>query len=311
MSLNNLIGYSFRNPTLRKIHELYSDYEKEAEIVKKSWNNKIRDYLRDKMGVKLIDERGEAIPVPVRIKASYDKSFINVIETRYQHLDFDLYFTLLQFRNVAYEVKPHFEYPLAANAISYSIDYAEKLIKDYPFENLNRDLFSFLRDDYNKDIFGCYFIKQHEVELYLLPCILFSKLYNLNLQNFITVILTHELSHAYNHVGFDKDNLHWDVFPKTDEFLAEGLAQYYTFTFIENVSDYNPLLLTTFNTLLDQQPDAYKTFKKWMVDNSYEAVFRAFIEMRRKKLHRVEEFERILTVSKDTLVVKPQQIMFN
>ena len=81
MSLNNLIGYSFRNPTLRKIHELYSDYEKEAEIVKKSWNNKIRDYLRDKMGVKLIDERGEAIPVPVRIKTSYD----NHLSTSLKH----------------------------------------------------------------------------------------------------------------------------------------------------------------------------------------------------------------------------------
>jgi hypothetical protein len=303
MSINSLHDYSFRNPTLRKIREIYHEYEHEAEIVKKSWNNKIRDFLRDKMGVKLINEKGEAIPVPVRIKASFDKSLLEIIENHYPDLDFDLYFSLRQFVDGAKKVQPSFTYLLAANAIQYSIDYAEKLLKDYPFESLKNDLFSFLKENFNKDVFGCYFIRQHEIEIYLLPCILFSKLFNLNLQNFITIILTHELSHAYNHVGYDKDNLNWDVFHKTDAALADGLAQYYAFTFIENVSEYNPLLLDTFYILLEQQPDAYKRYENWMKENSYEAVFRSFIEMRRRKLHRIGDFEDLLLDSKDRLAV--------
>ncbi len=298
MGISSLSDLRFRNPTLQMIKMIYDDYEKEVDMVKKSWNNKIRDFLRDKMGVKLINEKRETIPVPVRIMASFDRSIIDIIESRYADLDFDLYYNLLQFIDNAKKVQPHFVYPLSVNAIQYSIDYAEKLLMDYPFKELKNNLFPFLKNDFNKDIFGCYFIKKHEIEIYILPCILFAKLHNLNLHNLIVIILAHELSHAYNHVGYDKDNLFWDVFEKSDVYVAEGLAQYYTYTFIKYVSEYNPLLMETFNTLLLEQPYPYNKFREWLGKDSYEAVFRTFIEMRRKKLFGIDDFEEILSESK-------------
>ena len=91
------------------------------------------------------------------------------------------------------------------------------------------------------------------------------------------------------------------MFQNTDDYLAEGLAQYYTYTFISHVSDYNPMLLESFETLLKELPPPYSKFQNWLHHNSYEAVSRAFIEMRRRKLSKIEDFDKILLEAKEVL----------
>jgi len=68
------------------------------------------------------------------------------------------------------------------------------------------------------------------VELYWVVIGAIAKIIDVDLEGLTLVVLTHELAHAYSHLGADKDGNRWNdkAFCQADVEIKEGVAQYYT-----------------------------------------------------------------------------------
>lgn len=64
------------------------------------------------------------------------------------------------------------------------------------------------------------------IEVYWAVIGLVAALLDVRIEDLTTVVLTHELAHAYTHLGYDIDGANWpgQCFAKTESVLKEGLA---------------------------------------------------------------------------------------
>ena len=71
-----------------------------------------------------------------------------------------------------------------------------------------------------------HFFKVPEIRLYWMAIALVAQMLAAPLDALTVVVLTHELAHAYSHLGRDIDGRRWetDAFAKTDFSIAEGIA---------------------------------------------------------------------------------------
>jgi hypothetical protein len=276
----------YNNPSLRKLTFEFEDKKRYFEQVKKNWNMLIRNYLAKNMGVSL-SEGDERFQISVTIKASYDESFMEIIERNFPDLDFEEFYVLSQFIENTKKASIYFEDKKAKHNMDMACEYAKYRLKDFDLLKISNSIFDFLQPD-NPDVFGCYKIRTSEVELYIFPITLFCQLHGLDLESFIVMVLTHELSHAYNHIGRDKDGQYWESFSETDNNLAEGLAQFYTSKFLHNYQFRNYNLLSTFEQTIKYQPEPYSVFKNW--NATMEQVYRAFIEVRRNDFNNYDQY---------------------
>lgn len=136
------------------------------------------------------------------------------------------------------------------------------------------------------DVFGAYFYRQERIELYWIAIALFAGLRGLRTEDLTMVVLTHELAHAYTHLGADVDGDRWDTdaFAQSDLGVVEGLAQFYTDAVATSFRDRFPGARTAFDALLKEQSSAYTCFGEWgqiVRGNTGEPVRAAMIEARR------------------------------
>lgn len=291
------------NPTLIQVGEDYKKYERAFDIVINRWNSRIRDYYRRNMQLNLhpnkkdIDNRNLSIKVRGDSSESY---FIYLVESKYKDLDFDKYAKLKKFIAASEEAIGYFDME-TKELLSILIRKAKRELQEFDIEQIEKDLFQFLQPA-NNDVFGAYFMGSGRIEIYIFPIVLFCKIHDYNIQDFVTIILAHEIAHGLHHIGYDKDNHWWEVFKKTEDNVAEGLAQYYTYCFAESQTDIREELLLTFESLTKHQPEAYNHHKSWLEKKySLEVVYRAMIEARRQDIYRSSEFEEILFRAKQKL----------
>lgn len=112
---------------------------------------------------------------------------------------------------------------------------------------------------------------------------------NVSVAGLTIVVLTHELAHAYTHLGFDRDGTRWHGrgFENSDHPLKEGLAQYYTAIVVERF----PEAKQAYKELLPKQPPAYQAHAKWLEKATPEAIGSALAVMRRKGVVSYNEFD--------------------
>lgn len=128
-------------------------------------------------------------------------------------------------------------------------------------------------------------IMQPWIELYPQVIAYFSFVLGVSAESLATVVLTHELAHAYTLAGFDlncsRGNLLCTYVP---EDLAEGIAQYFTHAVCEQLEDEYSGISKAFNELLDGQRKPYKVFKGWQKADSlnHEAIRSAWIRYRER-----------------------------
>jgi hypothetical protein len=107
------------------------------------------------------------------------------------------------------------------------------------------------------------------------------------------VVLTHELAHAYTHLGADIEGHRWpsSKFAAAETALTEGLAQYYTHRVLERLSSRGRYsgARKIFEDMLPAQPDAYRSHEPWK-KSSPEAVRLAMLEVRRRNEGKLSEF---------------------
>lgn len=108
------------------------------------------------------------------------------------------------------------------------------------------------------------------------------------------VVLTHELSHAFTHLGGDADGNTWpDFFVGSDRRILEALAQYYTHSvlFGINLKGQEVGIRKAYEVLTPLQPEVYQRHRSWIKLWQPEAVRAAMLELRNGTVVDLEGFE--------------------
>ena len=279
-------SYNYSNPTSQRIlEEFESRYASVFEHAKTRWNNKARDFMREIIRVRLLDNGpelygGKAAPIQVSItvRPDDDDKFLQLVDSYYPRLDFLEFVRMRAFINAASEVKWDFQKPEAPTAaFADTLAYAQEVAGRFKLDEVVKDLFTQIFEQGN-DVFGSYFPLESRIEIYYVPILVFATLCQINPASLYAVVLAHELAHAYTHVGRDIDGRHWESFGHADLYVKEGLAQYYT----ERFAHHNQELEHAYNTLLAAQSGPYLVHQNWHKQYDNETVRRTLIEARRQ-----------------------------
>lgn len=156
----------------------------------------------------------------------------------------------------------------------------------------------------NNDILGCYRMNSDsrrypysingEIFLYWGIIGLVSTQLGVEVEALTAVVLAHELSHAYTHLGFDIDGNRWDneLFSWSETSVKEGLAQYYTERIIGRLRYKIPGSWDAYQKLLEKQNENYHTHKMWMnkINPTPESVRSTLIQLRNEKPMTLDDF---------------------
>ena len=139
-----------------------------------------------------------------------------------------------------------------------------------------------------EDILGAYWINASKIQIYWMPLAIFAPLLRVSLSTLTVAVLCHELVHAYSHRGVDIDGAYWptDCFMKTNTYVKEGLAQYYTEQIMRSLGARLPDGLATFLAKTSKQSAPYTAYQNWLSNNnqpSPEAARLAMLEFRNSK----------------------------
>lgn len=145
--------------------------------------------------------------------------------------------------------------------------------------------------------------RQARIELYWAVIGRLSQFIDVSVENLTLVVLAHELSHAYTHLGIDTADHTWDDegFIKTDNALREGLAQYYTALIVRHLDRKSEGVAVAYERLLEKQPDDYHAHVPWLRNSDSEAVHSTMVEERRKGIGKIGRFNTALNAAEHRL----------
>ncbi len=248
---------------------------KRVERAFKQWNLKIRDQLRVETGLRLsLDHVQQSVPVQVA------DGFPEPLEFLMKELGQDLFRwqlkkpMLLATAKTLEDIEKKKQFldsdiiprstvatPAAdKQQIDATSKYVGQIIAALEKEDLNKRL-----SDINTDCLGAYFFKASKILLYWMAIGFFSRKLNVSPEALTVVTATHELAHAYTHMGFDIDGKRWetDHFAASDLHIVEGLAQYYTHLVCKKLETRYPEALEAYEAFLQMQSGPYLTQLKW------------------------------------------------
>lgn len=142
-----------------------------------------------------------------------------------------------------------------------------------------------------------------QIKLYWAVIGLVAGMLGVAVEDLTTVVVAHELGHAYSHQGADIDNLRWDSagFATSDHPLKEGLAQYYTHRVLQRQGLQFTCAKSVFDALAKKQPAAYRSHEPWVKDFKPEEVRFAMLESRRRGKATLSDFHAGLASAKKQL----------
>lgn len=258
------------------------------------WNQKIRNQLTTEIGFQL---RGRQ--VPVRVVDGLPTPLSSILGDPDGLALVALNQSLLrgvvdgtQFMELVRESVIGSDGNLLGTAQSSEIEHVQETAAAWILRANDHNLAQSL-SQINEDVLGAYFFYRSEIRIYWLAIGIFSALCDVSIEALTIVVLTHELAHAYTHLGYDIDGYDWPTrrFASTDIAIIEGLAQFYTEIVCRNLKDQIPEAERTFEALLMRQSDIYKTHRTWVLQDdqhSGEIVRVSLVECRRagKTMHR-------------------------
>lgn len=254
------------------LREYDPDLERRVFRAFKQWNNVVRDQLRNEMGFRL-SIGDESQSVPVRVMAGYPAAFQPVLE----QVSPDVWRFLLRlpaFENAVtglnslirtYDVVNASTLPAGiAPSLSPSITEAAKFCGEL-VANLRRVEVLKRLGSIHEDILGAYFFRVPEVHLYWMVIGLFAGILGISVEALTVVVATHELAHAYSHLGRDIDGQRWETeeFARADIRIVEGMAQFYTEVVCRKLEVRYPALLPAYQALLSIQTGPYTVHQEW------------------------------------------------
>jgi hypothetical protein len=116
----------------------------------------------------------------------------------------------------------------------------------------------------DEDVLGAYWHSGH-IEIYWMAIAVFAGMARLSIEDLTVVVLTHEIAHAYTHLGLDIGGACWsdDGFQQTDRFVTEGLAQFYTSIVTQKLRNRLPMAFDAYEALLKYQSPTYHAHETW------------------------------------------------
>jgi hypothetical protein len=308
--MNNLFEQHKYSPKNKSVLKMVNDFEQKHKAVfskvKSQWLPAIREFLREETGLKMHQKViGTKIHKDSNISFQFvtdrNETFIKLIDEHYPDLDFDEYTAFyrlhvrLRSSSKFFNNKPE-EILVPFNKISNFLD---DYLKKYNLKILMDNLFK--KSGESADIWGTYFFEDNRIEVYYVPLILFSQINNLPLEHAILSTLVHEMAHAYHHKGKDKDNVIWQKMNSADLKITEGMAEYFTWLFVEEYKNNHRGMEETYRSMFNCLGEEYTIFEKWTPTYSKEAIKSALLSVRKRSITKYEDFQTLLENVKKVL----------
>lgn len=306
-TLFNQHSYIPKNKSvMRMMRNFESKYNPVFSKVRTHWLPSIREFLREETGLKMHQKiHGVKIQKDSNISFEFvtdrENKFIQLIDMHYPELDFDEYSAFNILYSELKNSQKHFDGNSNNPRAPYDelIAFFENYFKKYDLNLLLNTLFK--SSGRSADIWGTYTYKSGRIEVYYVPLILFCQIRNVPLEHAILSTLVHEMAHAYHHIGKDKDNVTWDKMSSTDLKIVEGMAEYFTWLFVETYKNNHPQMEKTYEIMFDCLGEEYTIFKKWTPAYSREAIKSALLGTRKKALLKYVDFEMLLVNIQDLM----------
>lgn len=254
-----------------RLEKRFPDLRGRVEKAFKDANGLIREHLRTETGLRLSTDESrqsvsvrvvDGVPLPLQRRLNFHPEII------------DLYLDLPRYRDSAEGIKrllgkygfletwPPIRTQLAGQAeLVNSLATLERLIAEIKGTKFFEPIW-----DIDEDTLGAYFFRQNRIELYWVAIGLFAASLEVSPEALTQVAATHELAHAYTHLGFDIDNLPWPTerFAATSNYVVEGIAQFYTEAVCRRLERRLPDAYEAYARLLDKLHGPYKAHLGWL-----------------------------------------------
>lgn len=237
----------------------------------KQWNNTLRDQLRTETGLRLsVGEDVQAVPVRIvdglprplsQIISHFSPDDLRLLMNRslFASLDSDLPSLAQDYDHISRwlgQSPPEASCDEVVRVQRFVHDITENL-KTFDLEKRMRSI--------DQDVLGAYFYNMPEIRLYWVAIAVTARFLGLPVEALAFVVLTHELAHAYTHLGRDIDGRRWETYSlaRTDIPIVEGLAQHYTEVICSHLTSKFPLGTQAYKALLELQHSTYRVHQKW------------------------------------------------
>ena len=306
----NLFDQPKYHPRNKSVLRMVNDFEQKYNPILLKVRSQslpaIREFLREETGLRMHQKViGTKIQKDSNISFHFvtdrNETFIKLIDQYYPDLDFDKYTAFsklsLQLQNSKkyFSEKPE-NLTLPFNELT---NFLEFYFRKYNLNELLNTLFK--NSGKSADIWGTYFYEDSKIEIYYIPLILFCQINNLSLEQAILSTLVHEMAHAYHHIGRDKDNIIWQKMSSTDLKIVEGMAEYFTWLFVELYKNNHSSMYETYECMFNCLGEEYTIFKKWTPLYSKEAIKSALLSVRKRSITKYEDFQTLLENVKKVL----------
>jgi hypothetical protein len=280
----------------------------------REWNQRIRDQLRAETGLSLSAAGKQHAAVSIEVIDGYPEAFAQILEAappivwRLRRQRRLLSQAAAGLRLVESELQS-----IASEIPHAGISMDKKLTLSSAREVLEQLLKVLEKDDVveqfkkvDEDILGAYFFHHGRIELYWAVIGIIAGTLDVEVEDLSAVVLTHELAHAYTHLGRDIDGNNWvtGAFAKAESALVEGLAQFYTAMIADRLGERRPGITKACEALLGIQGGPYLQHQHWTEgkdDRIGEAVRFAMVAARSNQIATAAGFAELFKAARERL----------
>lgn len=245
----------------------------------RQFNQSVREHIRTETALRLADDSG-AVGLPVRIVDGFPIGLARVIDENRDPALWRLILAqprlgaIIEGLNFLLEDWEAFEQwrhlPPIARGAGPTLIRTRAIATELQKILIAQDVRKQVRE-IREDILGAYFYPSERstwIELYWMAIALVAAMQDVRIEDLTVVVLAHELTHGYTHIGRDIDGRQWDrtVFAKADLYVKEGLAQFYTEVVAGKLSARHPGVSTAYERLLELQQGPYLAHNEWLPD---------------------------------------------
>lgn len=297
----------------KALSKVFSDAKERVVRAEQQWNLIIREAIRTETGLRLVSKE-KTLTVAIKVEDGYPDSFADFVNK----ISDDYWIFLLQLKPlenalntidlISSNVVPFLSGRQTDSTKSIVTETSQKsiletirlldgvitLLKECKIEEMLKSI--------DEDILGAYFFAapRPEIHLYWMPIAAMASIMGVSIEALTVVVLTHELAHAYTHIGFDIDSAQWKTkeFQTTNLEILEGLAQFYTEVICtKNLSSRILRALDAYNTLLNFQNPIYHAQTQWAQNSPRrgEAIRNAMIKTRVENIKKHGVFLDLIT----------------
>lgn len=284
------------------VAQLPPNIEADVEAAVKRWNRPIRELVRAEMGVRSREEDRTAT-INIEVTPGLPKSLMDATLSKFTPLmrqlsaHYDILFALVDSTEQMYGITRTSPLSDCIDLVSQSDERALTVVNELAQRLLGisvegRSILAQLLA-VEEDVLGSYHSGRRQVEVYWKVVGVFSHFFlHIPVDTLACVILTHELAHAYSHLGLDIDGDMWRGFQQSDLWVIEGIAQYYTARVAQRLTRQFPGMNVAYESLLKHQVGPYRVHEAW-TELAPEIFRSALLEVRKREtgtdIHRFVE----------------------